>query len=53
MRKWMVKARVALLIMGAAVCVGMPIAKATISGSGMCWVPDWEFPIPCADVDDD
>lgn len=53
MWKWAVKSGIAaLVILVMAGAAGHP-ALATVSGSGMCWVPDWEFPIPCDDDDDD
>lgn len=41
------------LVVVAMTSAGGSDAQATISGSGMCWVPDWEFPIPCDDIDED
>lgn len=49
---WAFRITVAALVVVAMTSVS-PDAHATISGSGMCWVPDWEFPIPCDDLDED
>lgn len=53
MRSWAVTSGIAALVIFVVTSVGANGAQATISGSGMCWVPDWEFPIPCADMDED
>lgn len=53
MWRWAVITVCAALAVVATASFGGSDARATISGSGMCWVPDWEFPIPCDDIDED
>lgn len=53
MWKWVVRSGIAALVILVMASVAGPSANATVSGSGMCWVPDWEFPVPCADDEDD
>lgn len=53
MRRWAIRLGIAAQVVIAMASASIPEAQATVSGSGMCWVPDWEFPIPCADIDED
>ena len=53
MTKWAVRLGIASLAIIVVASVFSSSARATLGGSGMCWVPDWEFPIPCGDIDED
>lgn len=53
MWKWPAMFGMAALVVVTMTSVGGSDAHATVTGGGMCWVPDWEFPIPCDDIDED